>query len=591
MVKWNWYHCVISVTVLGLVISESSKEQNESIIDFSCITYNWNEYVICTWNYSTNVLLNQLDVYWQPVIFRSTWWYHCPELTNTSCKWNIKDSELAIDIERQYTICIKLNEHKNFISVRWNESVQPAPVFNLDAIATNMSCVLVKWDHSDYVHNKTFRVNYTPLSGFDFTERIATIYSEDDKIQVKICDLKPNTKYEIKVSCKTVRKGIWSIAVSTTVITKKSRPSIPPSLYKGGYSWRRTNALNTQLTFFWKPINKSEWNGDSLTYDVQITDVVTQNTTVESGSQFSLKLEVSRNTSYQVLICSRNEVGNSRKQHSIFISSYKDLNFTEEILALKNQRYEIELFWKSANKEDIKFYSVFWCEQAFGDICKKTPSSVQVDAKLNKSTIPGLYKDDLSTYLFGVSYTTKHNVTSGFIWSDCYIDFTSQEFPFHLEVTLHPLHDGILVKWRFSKCKFVMDKQLISMYIVHICSEKECKDYTERNVTGTKNNTVLHISEKQVCVRVFPYWNGLKGKPSQTTCIDMFNGQDLLLPVLLIIGAVFAIFAVFGCCLITRKLGRVVKKAKQPFIIETPVIYNNNNLVLPGESGLPLLDT
>lgn len=52
-------------------------------------------------------------------------------------------------------------------------------------------------------------------------------------------------------------------------------------------------------------------------------------------------------------------------------------------------------------------------------------------------------------------------------------------------------------------------------------------DYTERNVTGTKNNTVLHISEKQVCVRVFPYWNGLKGKPSQTTCIDMFNGQGM----------------------------------------------------------------
>ena len=45
---------------------------------------------------------------------------------------------------------------------------------------------------------------------------------------------------------------------------------------------------------------------------------------------------------------------------------------------------------------------------------------------MNKSTIPGLYKDDLSSYLFGVSYTTNNNVTSGFIWSDCYIDFTSQ---------------------------------------------------------------------------------------------------------------------------------------------------------------------
>jgi len=45
---------------------------------------------------------------------------------------------------------------------------------------------------------------------------------------------------------------------------------------------------------------------------------------------------------------------------------------------------------------------------------------------LNKSTIPGLYKDDLSTYLFGVSYTTNNNVSSGFIWTDCYVDFTSQ---------------------------------------------------------------------------------------------------------------------------------------------------------------------
>lgn len=45
---------------------------------------------------------------------------------------------------------------------------------------------------------------------------------------------------------------------------------------------------------------------------------------------------------------------------------------------------------------------------------------------MKKSIIPGLYKDDLSTYLFGVSYTTNNNVTSGFIWSDCYIDFTSQ---------------------------------------------------------------------------------------------------------------------------------------------------------------------
>jgi hypothetical protein len=54
--------------------------------------------------------------------------------------------------------------------------VQPAPVSNLNAIATNMSCVIVKWDHSDYVHNKTFRVKYKSLNGLDFTERVGKCY-------------------------------------------------------------------------------------------------------------------------------------------------------------------------------------------------------------------------------------------------------------------------------------------------------------------------------------------------------------------------------------------------------------------------------
>jgi hypothetical protein len=39
---------------------------------------------------------------------------------------------------------------------------------------------------------------------------------------------------------------------------------------------------------------------------------------------------------------------------------FADLNFPEDILALKNQTYQIELFWKSTNQADIKFYNIFF---------------------------------------------------------------------------------------------------------------------------------------------------------------------------------------------------------------------------------------
>jgi hypothetical protein len=39
-------------------------------------------------------------------------------------------------------------------------------------------------------------------------------------------------------------------------------------------------------------------------------------------------------------------------------------------VAIKNKQHQTELFWKTNDGSGIKYYNLFWCEQAFGNLCK-----------------------------------------------------------------------------------------------------------------------------------------------------------------------------------------------------------------------------
>ncbi|CAC5381540.1 unnamed protein product [Mytilus coruscus] len=572
MIKWSWYHSVVVLAVLGLVFTHIQDNNVSYVKDFSCVVYNW-ENVICKWNITESIEIKTVKVYWQPIVPFSKW-YYCPKLTNsTSCEWSINDHN--IDIERKHNISVSINNNlHNFFLVRWNESVYPDPVNDLFALAKNMSCVLLEWQHSDNAHNKTFKVMYKPERALK--TKILTLCSEKGVVRREICHLKPYTRYEIQVTCKPDRKGIWSNKVRTTIRTNKTVPECPPSTDIGGYSWiQPSKNSSADVTIFWKQIEKSKWNGDKIQYGVYL--ISTKGITLlQSSGKFYSTFNIDTSVQYQAFLYSYNEIGNSTLE-SVQIPSYKDIEFVEEVVAVKDIESQTKLYWTSTVTKDTSSYNLFWCEQAFWDICKDTPHTIEISSAdgHSYSTLPGPFTN-ASTYLFGVSYTSMNNMTSGFKWSDCYID-VNKEFHLKLQVTLYPKENGVLVKWRLPKCNFEKVKQLISYYNIHFCERKECEDYTVLKVAGTTDYTFIETTEDNVCVRVFPNWKDTDSRSSAEECVQISSNKRVLVSALLSVGAVFCFLAIFGCCMIVRKVRRTIKTIKRPFIIETPHIYNNSN--------------
>jgi hypothetical protein len=61
------------------------------------------------------------------------------------------------------------------------------------------------------------------------------------------------------------------------------------------------------------------------------------------------------------------------------------------------------------------------------------------------------------------------------------IFFNHTEFALSLDVILNPQEEGILVKWRFTKCNFPVVKQLIDFYVIQVCNQRDCKGAYHRD--------------------------------------------------------------------------------------------------------------
>jgi len=71
-----------------------------------------------------------------------------------------------------------------------------------------------------------------------------------------------------------------------------------------------------------------------------------------------------------VRVCDKQSLSQDLKVYNIHVLIFVDTYFDDELVAIKNKQHQIELFWKNDDGSDIKHYNLFWCEQAFGNLCK-----------------------------------------------------------------------------------------------------------------------------------------------------------------------------------------------------------------------------
>ncbi|CAG2227962.1 unnamed protein product [Mytilus edulis] len=209
------YYCLTTISLFCNIVLgndfDASAGNDTAIHNFSCFTYDWEEYVLCSWDYNTNLYSSNVTVKWH--FLGSSVRNDCPDLGNKSCKWII---DKDIDMDRKYNVCIEIYQSNkpHCVLVDIQSLVKPSPIVKFDVRAVNSTSATVQWPNNRIYYNKSFQVHIMrsgnlaarQCSGFQFNQ---------------------NTKF-------------------------RKVPSTPPLIYDG-YNSVRTNMSSSErtITVYW----------------------------------------------------------------------------------------------------------------------------------------------------------------------------------------------------------------------------------------------------------------------------------------------------------------------------------------------------
>ncbi|XP_063437783.1 uncharacterized protein LOC134718657 [Mytilus trossulus] len=180
------------------------------IKNFSCIIYNWDEGMICTWNLgvkynntktiSVSLLLKSGDITGQ---YKSA----CDRDQNNNLicnhKWNHTDhvtfdrSFLNFTVNVTNTCCTEVpvsKQTENLIIIQ-KENVRPDKVHNVTVSSVTSTCISLNWDHLKRDRSKLFTVRATTNdSNWDEAQ-----VEETPATNITVCELKPYKRYNFSI--------------------------------------------------------------------------------------------------------------------------------------------------------------------------------------------------------------------------------------------------------------------------------------------------------------------------------------------------------------------------------------------------------
>ncbi|CAC5372171.1 unnamed protein product [Mytilus coruscus] len=180
------------------------------IENFSCIIYNWDEGMICTWDLgvkyydkltiTVSLLMKTGDItrQYNPACDRD-------KNENIVCNytWNQTDhvtfdrSFLNFTVNVTNTCCTKVPVSKlteNIIIIQ-KENVKPDKVHNVTVASVKSTCVSLNWDHLKRNRSKLFTVRATTNDSYWHDVQL----EETQDTNIAFCDLKPYTRYNFSI--------------------------------------------------------------------------------------------------------------------------------------------------------------------------------------------------------------------------------------------------------------------------------------------------------------------------------------------------------------------------------------------------------
>lgn len=271
-------------------------------------------------------------------------------------------------------------------------------------------------------------------------------------LDVKHSNLLYNVSIAFRTNDSKFDDNGYSDFSSVTFITKASIPDRPPSTDLG--SFHLVNSAKCEVDIFWTELNEDEYNGEDLTYPIEIyrngvevEDKMAKISFIKSSARFD---GICLHDEYEFRIYSKNEVGPSTSYSSIIIPRNNDLIDAPEPTSklLSNRVYT--LVWKRPlDVQHLESYTIFWCEPLDEQhtLCSTSIKSIIVSADKLNYTYNNNFEE--SSKIFAISSNTR-NSRSGMAWFPCSASNVSDmtKFPAHSEVLSE---SSIKISWTL-KC-------------------------------------------------------------------------------------------------------------------------------------------
>ncbi|XP_052058400.1 uncharacterized protein LOC127698770 [Mytilus californianus] len=250
------------------------------IENFSCIIYNWDKGMNCTWDLgvkyynkltiTVSLLMKSGDItrQYNPACDRD-------KNENIVCNytWNQTDhvtfdrSFLNFTVNVTNTCCTKVpvaKQTENLIIIQ-KENVKPDKVHNVTVASVKSTCVSLNWDHRKQNRSKLFTVRATTNGSYwDDAQQ-----EETQDTSLTVCDLKPYTRYNFSIETRPGKDvGYPGDPVYISANTDMDKPSRPPEFVNSGYQVMDEDCINNarRITVLWKAIAEEYQNGPFLGY-------------------------------------------------------------------------------------------------------------------------------------------------------------------------------------------------------------------------------------------------------------------------------------------------------------------------------------
>ncbi|BFZ00073.1 hypothetical protein BsWGS_03112 [Bradybaena similaris] len=432
-----------------------------NVTNFHCEIYNWDEYMICTWQHPVNyVNWSNIEVAVEYMLSgdpRSA--YKCPLTSKDNCTWDRENVYLG----KNYYIQVAVKNQENNATaskvfvVNTSKIVKPAPVknFTIAASKEKSGCLVLSWSHSDKYNEKEYRI-----------KNDSKILQNITVTDFTTCGYLPYTSHNFSVECQptVLYSGYWSEPVYASILTPMTAPEFGPQATNGSFmSADCVDGRSRSVTLMWQDVKAQVRNGLIDYYLIKIKNGKSINV---SADMHTANVQLPCSLPSQVEIFAHNEGGYSLEPTVLHIPPVTftvpvelqetfSVNVTRTTDPTKHYASSNETYramWHASDRTRNMNYTVFWCTGSPGKPCKGPIQWSNVIPGTDTAYDIDLQDSDVEKYIFGISVTdTETGMSSGIFWTMCIFS--------HNPFTSHPKAvKDLKVEADVEKAKIVWSK-------------------------------------------------------------------------------------------------------------------------------------